>query len=520
MNNKEKIQKNKSLRRNGILRMALVVLAFLLQVLLVVSLFTWLRLYSQIIAVILTVAAAAIVIFIYSEDKTSSMKTPWIIIMLLMPVFGIPVFFIVGNDTTVKRMKRQFRAADDEILPLLPDCGDVIDEIKEKDATVAGIANYTDRNSGYPVYRNTDVVYFDEAEKGLEAQIEAMKRAESFIFLEYHAIENAESWNRIYDILVEKVKEGIEVRVLYDDMGSIGFVDTDFADLLEMDGVKCKVFNPFRFGRNIFLNNRDHRKITVVDGYIGFTGGYNIANEYFNIIKPYGDWKDTGVCLFGDAVKNLTAMFLEMWNASDGTSEDYSVYLDVSGYRSVENGSFIQPYGEIPTDDKHIGEDVYINMISTATDYCWFMTPYLIITDEMAHAISLAARRGVDVRIITPGIPDKKFIYNVTRSFYKNLMKHGVRIYEWTPGFCHAKMCVADDKMAVCGTINLDYRSLYHHFEDAVFMYNCRAVGEIRADMERSIEESREITDAFISGFFNKLRHFGQLVLRIVAELL
>ena len=303
-------------------------------------------------------------------------------------------------------------------------------------------------------------------------------------------------------------------------MGSIGFVNKKFAEKLEAVGIRCHVFNPVHPMMNVFLNNRDHRKITVVDGQIGYTGGYNLANEYFNITHPYGQWKDTGVRMEGDAVRSLTAAFLEMWNASIRTENDEDTALGAyfPTYAAEGNG-FIQPYADSPLDDEHVGEEVYISMANKAEKYCWFITPYLIITDEMAHALSLAAKRGVDVRIITPGIPDKKMVYNVTRSFYNCLVRNGVRVFEWTPGFCHAKMSVADDCMATCGTINLDYRSLYHHFENGCFMADCDAVADIRADFERMMAQSREVTQQYREGRSATLR-LGQLVMRFFAELL
>ena len=303
-------------------------------------------------------------------------------------------------------------------------------------------------------------------------------------------------------------------------MGSIGFVNKKFAEKLEAVGIRCHVFNPVHPMMNVFLNNRDHRKITVVDGKIGYTGGYNLANEYFNITHPYGQWKDTGVRMEGDAVRSLTATFLEMWNASIRTENDEDTALGTyfPTYEMEGNG-FIQPYADSPLDDEHVGEEVYISMANKAEKYCWFITPYLIITDEMAHALSLAAKRGVDVRIITPGIPDKKMVYNVTRSFYNCLVRNGVRVYEWTPGFCHAKMSITDDCMATCGTINLDYRSLYHHFENGCFIADCDAVADIRADFERIMAQSRDVTRQYREGRSATLR-LGQLVMRFFAELL
>jgi len=505
--------------KNGIVRMALVIFAFLVQTAFIVGLFTWFSGFSQWVSFAVEVIAVLTALVVYSSDRTSSIKAPWIVMMLILPVFGLALYFVIGFDSTVRKMRKKYEEVDAKLLPMLPDSSNLIEEIKVKNKAMGSISRYIAQNSGYPVYNNCDVQYFDDASKGLEAQIAAISAAEKFIFLEYHAIEMAESWERIFAALTERVKAGVEVRVLYDDMGSIGFVDQDFALALEYEGIKCKIFNPFHLGRNIFLNNRDHRKITVIDGYIGFTGGYNIAEEYFNNTHPYGQWKDSGVCIAGDAVKNLTAMFLEMWNAMDNNAEDFAGYLTAPAYSSFENAC-VQPYGEIPTDGKHVGEDVYISMLGLATNYCWFMTPYLIITDEMIHAINLAARRGVDVRIITPGIPDKKIVYQVTRSYYRSLMKNGVKIYEWTPGFCHAKMCITDDKMAVCGTINLDYRSLYHHFEDAALISGSRAVFDIKADFEKTFGESREVTEEFYKGTVNALKYLGQLVLRLIAELL
>lgn len=340
--------------------------------------------------------------------------------------------------------------------------------------------------------------------------------------MEYHAIEDKESWHRIQEVLQNRVRAGVEVRVFYDDMGSIGFINTDFVDKMEAIGIQCRVFNPFVPGLNLFLNNRDHRKITVVDGKVGFTGGYNLANEYFNLTHPYGQWKDTGVKITGEAVKSLTVTFLEMWNAVKDrktADKDFKKYLPEVNYQAKESEAFVIPYADSPMDDLHVGEDVYISMANKAEKYCYFMTPYLILTDEMTQALGLAARRGVDVRIITPGIPDKKIIYHVTRSFYNGLVRNGVKIYEWEPGFCHAKMSVADDKMATCGTINMDYRSLYHHFENGSFFFNCQAVRDMKADFDNTFGQCRDVTERYRTGRSSMLR-LGQLFLRLFAELL
>ena len=422
--------------------------------------------------------------------------------------------------------------------------------LRETDPGAANIARYLEDRAGFPAYENVLIEYYDDASKGIEAQKEELRKAQKFIFMEYHAIENAESWQAIQEILEDRVKAGVEVRVFYDDMGSIGFIDTDFVKLMESKGIRCRVFNPFKIGLNLFLNNRDHRKITVVDGVVGFTGGYNIANEYFNITHPFGHWKDTGVKIYGPAVRSLTVMFLEMWNAINGDDEndsDFAQYIncpeyleqnqyDMSADASASDAStadsgasteesealsergFVIPYGDMPLDDEHVGEDVYISVAEYAKDYAWYITPYLILTDEMIHALGLAAKRGVDVRVITPGIPDKPTVYSITRSYYQSLVRNGVRIFEYTPGFCHCKMSIADDAIATCGTINLDYRSLYHHFENGCLYAYCKAVMDTKKDFEATMAECREVTDQYRAPTAGKA--FGQMILRLVAPLL
>ena len=444
---------------------------------------------------------ALLVLFIYNENKPSAMKMTWILIIMALPIFSITFYLLVGLNGHSLKMTRRFEEVDENLLPLLTNGDDPLARLDSIDRRAANIARYVRRMASYPLYDDTAITYYDDAAKGLEAQKEELRKAERFIFMEYHAIQDAESWHSIQDILVERIQAGVEVRVFYDDMGSIGFVNTDFVDRLKAKGIKAKVFNPFAPGLNAFLNNRDHRKITVIDGFVGFTGGYNLANEYFHLTEPFGHWKDTGVKLVGPAVQSLTAAFLEMWNASAENDEDDSSYEQYMPEvpANLSARGFVLPYADSPMDGKPIGEDVYISVAEYAQDYVWFVTPYLIITDEMTRALSLAAQRGVDVRIITPGIPDKKLVYSLTRSYYYQLVRNGVRIYEYTPGFCHAKMSVTDDLLATCGTINLDYRSLYHHFENGCLYYGCSAVMDTKANFEWMFEQSHEVTEDYIN---------------------
>ncbi len=515
---------SKAKTRNGVVRMVFSIVAIVLEVVLIFFLLTKLQEQAAWIDIVLHLLGLVLVLVIYAMDTTSSMKMPWIILILTMPILGTVLYLLVGMNGGTRKMRERYEILDRRLLPLISGKdGETNRLLRETDQSAAGICSYLRVQSGYPVWKNTDVEYYDDAAKGLEAQLADLEKAEQFIFMEYHAIEDKTSWNRIEDVLARKAAQGVEVRVFYDDMGSIGFINVDFTKKLENRGIACRVFNPFIPFLNLFLNNRDHRKITVIDGKVGYTGGYNLADEYFNLTHPYGQWKDTGIRLEGDAVQALTVTFLENWNAGKHKMDiqpdtNFAKYLPHYEYKAVRNG-FVQPYADSPMDKKRIGEDVYISMVEKAERYCYFVTPYLILTDEMTHALTLAAKRGVDVRIVTPGIPDKKLVYSVTRSFYPALVKHGVRIYEWTPGFCHCKMSVADDKMATCGTINLDYRSLYHHFENGCWIYDADIATLIRDDFYTMFNESCEVTEKYREGKSSFMK-LSQLILRLFAELL
>ncbi len=518
----EKTVENKESTNNGISRLILIGLSLIVEIVVSVMIILWLGSYMKWIEIAIHLLAAVLVLVIYSQPRTASVKMPWIVLIMALPVFGVTLYFLLGMGIGTGGMKKQYARVDKALFPLLPENGDAFEALDKRDRRAGNIAKYIKSKAGYPVYSDSDIVYFDDAAKGIEAQKEELRKAEKFIFMEYHAIENAESWRSIQEILEDRVKAGVEVRVFYDDMGSIGFINMDFAKMLESKGIRCRVFNPFIKGFHLFMNNRDHRKITVIDGKVGFTGGYNIANEYFNITHPYGHWKDTGVKITGSAVKSLTVIFLEMWNAVRGDDEndtDYLRYLpDVESEAKEEKRGFVAPYGDIPIDNEHVGEDVYISMAEYAKDYVWYITPYLILTDEMIHSLGLAAKRGVDVRVITPGIPDKKLVYSITRSYYHSLVRYGVRIYEYTPGFCHCKMSVADDMAATCGTINLDYRSLYHHFENGCLYADCDAVMDTKRDFEQTMLECREVTDDYKAPTAGK--NLLMLILRFAAPLM
>lgn len=504
--------------KNSIGRLIFVALAVLIQVGWIVALFLWLNKYSATINLLCTIAAMLLVLRIYGKRQLAAFKMPWIILIMAFPLLGLCLYFLFGHKNATQRMRVRFEKLDPKLFSEISQDATVMEELEKQDFAVANQCRYISNYASYPVYKNTDVKFYAEASDGFEAQLKALAQAENFIFMEYHAIEEAESFSRLKNVLAERASHGVEVRVLYDDVGSIGFIDPGFIGRMEAVGVKCRIFNPVMPFLNIFINNRDHRKITVIDGKVGFTGGYNLADEYFNITHPYGYWKDTGIRLEGSAVKSLTVMFLEMWNAMKETDASYQKYLPKLPENKAVRG-FVQLYADSPLDNEPTGENVYMNLIKAAKHRLYVATPYLIISDEMERELCLAAKRGVDVRVITPGIPDKKLIYKITRSYYAGLVRGGVRVYEYTPGFLHAKQVLCDDLTAVVGTINFDYRSLYHHFENAAFLYDCDAVKDIAADFEKTLSASNEVTEFYKTGRKTVLR-VAQCILRLFAPLL
>ena len=401
----------------------------------------------------------------------------------------------------------------------------VTDILREENPLMARQADYLTRMAHYPVYRNTQTKYYPDGESLFIDMVDALREAKHFIFLEYFIIDNGELWGTVLDILEKKAAEGLDVRLIYDDVGCVNTLPARFYKQLQERGIKCEVFNPFRPFVSIVLNNRDHRKIMVVDGHTGFTGGINLADEYINKKMRFGHWKDTGVRIKGEAVWNFTIMFLQMWCSITGDTRD----LDPGSARAFaprryldelpSDDGYVQPYGDSPLDEETVGENVYLQIISNARNYIYIFTPYLIIDNEMMTALCTAAKSGLDVRIVTPGIPDKRIVYLTTRSYYGQLLDAGVRIFEYNPGFIHAKCFVCDDEVAVVGTINLDYRSLYLHFECGVWMYGSRAVMQVKHDVMDTLEVSTEVTAAEMRGQKLPVRIL-QSLLRLMAPML
>ena len=455
---------------------------------------------------------------IINSKSNPAYKIAWLIPILLFPVFGGLVYLLFGSDRTGRYLRKKLQGIGTEM-------DNVIGEAHRRSGAeqlppdAANQSRYISHYAYCPPYQNTTTEYLPLGEVKFERMVEELKKAKHYIFLEYFIIQEGKMWNTILDILRQKAAEGVDVRLIYDDMGCIMILPTGYDKTLEQMGIKCRIFNPFVPILSSRFNTRDHRKICVIDGNVGFTGGINLADEYINAYEKHGHWKDTSILLKGEAVFNLTVMFLSMWDYLDSTTgkTDYSRYYPTVWDENAKG--YVQPFADNPLDDEAVGETVYLNLINKAKRYVYITTPYLILSSEMLTALTSAAKCGVDVRIITPHIPDKWYVHAVSRSHYQPLIEAGVKIYEYTPGFIHAKTFVVDDDYAVVGTINLDYRSLYLHFECAVWMYQTPSVAQVRDDFFKTQQISQEITlEECRSLSFP--RRLGRSVLRVFAPLM
>lgn len=475
--------------------------------------------YSAIASIICTTISVLAVLWIINKNDNPAYKLAWIIPILIFDITGGLLYLLIGSKKPSKDMRLRLEKVQEKTSKYLKQNQKVLEEVEKENKTVFGHVNYINCASGFPMYKNTEVKYYSVGEDNYEDLIKELKKAKRYIFMEYFIIEEGKMWNGILEILEQKAKEGLDVRLMYDDMGCISLLPYGYDKVLEKKGIKCIAFNPFKPLLSLVMNNRDHRKITVIDGHTGFTGGINLADEYINEKVRFGHWKDTGVMLKGQGVWNLTMMFLEMWNSNRQTDEDFSAYKpEVNQLETTISDGFVQPYGDSPLDEEVVGENVYLNIINGAKNYVYIFTPYLIIDNEIMTALCLAAKKGVDVKIVTPGIPDKKTVFKLTRSYYPQLIRAGVKIYEYTPGFIHAKVFICDDEIATVGTINMDYRSLYLHFECGVYLYKCKCLSDIKKDVLDTISKSREFSDQDIKD--GRRYALWQAILRVFAPLM
>ena len=472
----------------AIKRGIVVIIGLLLQILLFLFFYLYLAKHYVYISFILQILAFLLSLWLIKNSKSYSYNLPWIIIILLFPLIGTLLYFIIGYNKKKSKLLEKVVKSELENKKYLTQ-----DKSIRKEINYNSSMRYISDYSNYPITTNNDVHYYPLGEIAFEEMKKELKKAEKFIFFEYFIVKPGKMWNEILDILKEKAKSGVEVRVMYDDLGCVGSLSKRYPEELKESGIKCIVFNRLSPLSGIIMNNRDHRKMLIIDGKVAFSGGINIADEYINVDSRFGHWKDNGIKISGDAVWNYTVMFLTMWNAFEKEDMNFNNYK-YNFPKNIINKGYVAPYGESPLDDELSGQNIYLNIINQANDYVYICTPYLIADTDMINSLILAAKRGVDVRIIIPGIPDKKIVYMLTESYVEPLVKEGVKVYRYTPGFIHGKVFVADDKISTVGTINLDYRSLYLHFECGMYMEKVNCIKDIKKDMEETIEKSHKIT--------------------------
>lgn len=470
----------------------------LLQLSVYVCLFLFFSEYGVWFTAICTLLSLIAIGHVLLKNIIAEYKLAWVVPILLFPIFGGVLYLVFGHSVLNKRERRRLSVLLNRFEDAPTDAA-VLEDLRNRDPVAAQQAQYLEQLSHYKLTDRTQVTYYPVGEAMLESLLDDLRSAERFIFMEYFILSDGEMWRSIESVLEEKAQRGVDVRIMYDDLGSLFVLPSDFTATMAEKGIKTCPFNRFRHIFNSRFNNRDHRKICVVDGNVGYTGGINISDEYINLKSPYGHWKDTAVRLCGKGVGELTSMFLSAW---DYFSNSNSVLVDYLPTVEFSASGYVLPFSSIPASHETCGKGAYLNMINKARNYVYITTPYLVIDGSMTTALTSAAKAGVDVRIITPGIPDKKIVYFLTRSYYKTLLDAGVRIFEYTPGFIHAKNSVSDDSTAMVGTVNLDYRSLYLHFECAVWMYGTDCVADIKRDFLETQEKCREITYDQISKIF------------------
>ncbi|MBE7025530.1 MAG: cardiolipin synthase [Ruminococcaceae bacterium] len=501
--------------KNLLRRRLVVAVLLLVQVLALLGLIqSGVRRYAF-LAPTLGIISAIAVLYIISRQDTAGYKLTWSILILVFPVFGGLLYLLyrlqsgTGNFSAILEKTRQYFTLPGHALE------EAVRTMPDYSTQLTALQSF----SGFPVYDRTKTEYFPGGEAKHAALLEDLEKAQKYIFMEYFIVQEGQMWDSVLEILAKKAAQGVEVRFLYDDMGCFLLLPPKYRRFLEEKGIRCRVFNPFRPFLLAVQNNRDHRKIAVIDGKVAYTGGVNLADEYINRVERFGHWRDAAIRLEGAAAWSMTVMFLEMWSLCTRGEEDFARFYPYKNTPCLtESDGFVQPYADTPLDRDHVGERTYMQMITGAKKYLYISTPYLIIDDSMLSALITAAQSGVDVRILTPEKWDKRLVHLTTRSYYQALCRGGVRIYEYTGGFNHAKTFVADDAVATVGTVNLDFRSLYLHFECGVKLYRTGSVQDIKKDFLYTISHSREITagelkqNAFVRTVQSVLRLFAPLM--------
>ena len=508
-------------KRKGLLpllfsRFFVIALLIVVQLAIPLVFYGWMREYLPYFNILQGIFTLCMVVYLFNCGMDSSARLTWMFLIAIVPLSGAVLLLFTQTNLGHRLIKERVEKLISETKTLLPQDPEAAEALAGDGSGVDDLSRYLCRSGCFPVFGGTEVRFFPSGEAKFAAMLEELKKAEHFIFLEYFIIEESYMWGEILRVLIEKAQAGVDVRVMYDGMCEVNKLPGDYLKRLREHGIKAKTFAPIRPMVSSHFNYRDHRKILVIDGEIAFNGGVNLADEYINRTSPFGHWKDMALMLRGEAVRSFTLMFLQMWNI-DEKAPDFSAALE--GGSRVEAAGYVMPYGDCPLDQDKVGEMVYMDILNRATDYVHIMTPYLILDGELETALCFAAQRGVDVRLILPGVPDKKLAWSLAKSHYRALLDAGVKVYEYTPGFVHAKVFVSDGRKAVVGTINLDYRSLYHHFECASFLYDCPCIPEIERDFQTTLAQCREITQEKLREEKLSLRLEGRL-LKFIAPLM
>ncbi len=472
-------------------RLGLIVLLLILQIMALFSAFQWFEAFLPHIFGGTVLFTAVMVLYLLSSRLDPTAKITWLIVIMLLPVFGALLFWYTQSEIGHRAVKARLSQLTEQTRDSIPQSEETLAAFTAAAPGPASLARYIRRSGCYPVYGRTAVTYFPLGERKWETLLAELEKAEHFIFLEYFIVDEGLMWGKILEILARKAAAGVDVRVMYDGTCEFTTLPHDYPKRLKKLGIQCKMFAPVSPFVSTHYNYRDHRKILVIDGHTAFNGGVNLADEYINHIQKHGHWKDTAVMLKGEAVKSFTLMFLQMWGI-DERDPAFEKFLAYPAQPQETAAGYVLPYGDCPLDGYRVGERVYMDILNRSQRYVHIMSPYLILDGEMETALRFAAERGVDVELILPGVPDKKAPYALAKTHYAALLDSGVKIYEYTPGFVHAKVFVCDDREAVVGTINLDYRSLYHHFECATYLYETSSIPEIEADFQATLAKCRQ----------------------------
>ena len=500
-------------------RTGIMLLLLLIQLGFFVATTLYLEEYRVYIYGLINILSIAVLVYIINDEGNPAFKTTWILFVMAFPVAGTLFYIYAKIQPGTHYMKERLASLKIETNPYMQQDQDVIDAIWASKSANRNLSYYLSNRLGFPTYRNTEVKYLSSGEQKFRALIAELKKAKRFIFMEYFIVEEGYMLNTIIKVLKEKAEEGVEIRFMYDGMCSISMLPDNYPEYLKRYGIKCKMANPVKPFLSTTQNNRDHRKICVIDGKVAFTGGINIGDEYINRKERFGHWKDTAVMLRGDAVQSFTMIFLEMWNVEERAPENYAKYRTPKSKNLRRELGYIIPYADSPFDNENVGEEVYFHILNHAKKYVHIMTPYLILDNEMITTLTRVAKSGIEVIIIMPHIPDKWYAFAVAKTYYKELIEAGVQIYEYTPGFVHAKVFVSDDDTATVGTINLDYRSLYLHFECGAFIYNNSEIDRIERDFQQTLAKCHKVTLMEVKKRTTLTKIAGQ-VLRLIAPLM